>query len=158
MSNWVTTQNGYMNTDEGDLKKAEYFLGDLIWSVRNGRKKGGYEKRDVMGMMINWFRIGQILRTPEYPRYFFLPFIRDGGTPPPPPGRKASEILLNALQRLDAYPTSAGADARAVYFAEAEKAMITFINEYRKVLAATDPATLKYFIGQIMTMAHLGHI
>lgn len=157
MSNWVTTQNGYMNTDEGDLKKAEYFLGDLIWSVKNGRKKGGYEKRDVMGMMITWFKIGQILRTPDYPRYYFLPFIRESGIVPPA-GRKASEVLLMALQRLDGYPAGAGADARASLFAEAEKAMIMFINEYRKVLAATDQATLKYFVGQIMTMAQMGHI
>ncbi len=156
MSDYVSTQNGRMNVDEGDQKAAEYFLDDLIWDVKHGRKNGGFEKRDVMGMIIKWFKIAQYLRDPQYPRYYHLLFIRDA--PPPPQGKKASEVLLTALQHLDGYPTFAAADIHAVYFSQAEGAMVTFINEYRKVLAATDPGALKYFVGQIITMAHLGHI
>ena len=156
MSNYVSTSDGRMNVDEGEQKAAEYFLGDLIWAVKNGRKNGGFEKRDVMGMLINWFKIAQYLRDPQYPRFNSLNFIRDA--PPPPAGKKASEVLLAALQHLDGYPTYANADAHAVYFVQAEKAMITFINEYRKVLKATDPAALTYFVNQILTVARLGKV
>jgi hypothetical protein len=152
---FVITQAGPISVEESAMKTANYFIGELIYYAQKGIKNGGFEKRDVMGMMITWLRIGQYLRNDQYARYHWVIFVREAA---PPKGKKASQALLIALQRLEGYPAHAGADPHAVYFVEAEKAMATFISEYRKVLKQIDPETLEYFIGQLQRIAQVGRV
>jgi hypothetical protein len=152
MSDYVYTSYGRMNADENDRKKAQYWIKDLNWQIEHGRKNGGFEPRDIMGMMINWIRIAQLLRDPDYMRMHYVDFIRDAA--PPPKGKKASEILWKTVGKMEDYPSYAGADALAALFNEAEKAMITFINEYRKVQKTRDPGTLQYFTNYLINVSH----
>ena len=152
MSDYVYTSYGRMNADENDRKKAQYWIKELVWQIEHGRKNGGFEPRDIMGMMINWIRIAQLLRDPDYMRMHYVQFIRDAA--PPPAGKKASEVLLKAVGKMEDYPSYAGADALSSYFNDAEKAMMTFINEYRKVQKTRDPGALQYFTNYLINVKH----
>ncbi len=156
MSNYVYTDSGRMNIDEDDLRMSQFYIDMIIYDLRLARKQGGFKPADVRHMIDMWFRLGQFLRTPDYPRYYFLAFIRDAD--PPPAGKKASDILMTAMSHLDGYPMTSAADIHAVYFNQAEKAMITFISEYRKQLKAANPAELKEFVAKIIASAQAGHI
>jgi hypothetical protein len=158
MSKFVTADSikGTFNADAGELGTGVYFLRHIILDVQRCIKNGGFEKSQVMEILINWFRVGQYMRNPQYARFNYVIFLRDA--PPPRNGWKPSAALLESLQRLERYPISAGVDSHAVYFTEAENAMATFIHAYRKVLEQTDPATLTYFIGQLRSMGQRGRI
>lgn len=145
-----------MNTDEGEQKTAKYFIDDMIWQIRAAEKAGGFESRDIVGMMWKWMKVGCLLHKPQYVRENFLMFIR--AADPPPSGKKASQVLLSKLGSLSDYPPTSAADIHLVMFKEAEKAMATFIDQYRKVMKQRDPATHDYFIGYVQRMASLGSV
>ncbi|MBS1834649.1 MAG: hypothetical protein JST65_18165 [Acidobacteria bacterium] len=156
MSSYVRTQEGMMNTDESDQKAAIYFINDMIWQIQAAEKAGGFESRDVVGMMWKWMKIGCLLHKPQYARENFLMFIRKADDPPA--GKKASQILRSKLGRRADYPTYSAADLHLIIFKECEKAMATFIDQYRKIMKTRDPATYEYFIGYVKRMAALGSV
>lgn len=150
MSNYVYTEQGRMNDDEGDLRDAADYLDMMSFSIKSSKASGGFSRDTVLYLIKRWFQAAEKLRGVWYRKHYYPSFVRDA--PPPPAGRKPSELLLLRIQRLSAIPATAAVGARIPYFAEAEAAMFTFVNEYRKSLKASDMEQHSRFVGEVLSM------
>lgn len=151
MSQFENTKYGTMNIDKQDNEEAVDALNYMVWQLQTAKSQGGFNHDQIIGLVTKWFRVGRFLRSPQYAIFNYPLFVREA--PPLPKGKKASELLMTALRNLRSYPHYAGADVHSIHFNEAEKAMVTFIGEYRK---AADPERVQYFFTRIQTTARTG--
>ncbi len=146
-----------MNIDAEENERADMYLELMIRAIKQSQKKGGFDNYSVTLLVHHWLKVGQLLRSPLYVREYIIEFVRSQA-PVANGGRKASEVLLTRLQRLVGYPVTAGVDPHVVYFNEAQKAMITFVDQYRKALAQSDAAQLNAFMERLLIIRQAGKV
>jgi hypothetical protein len=148
MSKYENTKYGTMNVDKKDNEEAVDALDYMVWQLQTAKSHGGFNHDQIISLVTKWFRVGRFLRSPHYARFNYPLFVREA--PAPPKGKKASEVLMEALRNLRSYPYYAGADVHSLHFNEAEKAIVTLIGEYRK---AADAERVQYFFSRIQVAA-----
>jgi len=148
VSKYENTKYGTMNIDKADNEEAVDALNYMVWQIQTAKSQGGFNHDQIISLVTKWFRVGRFLRSRQYARFNYVQFMREA--PAPTKGQKASDALLAALRNLKSFPHYAGADAHSIQFNEAEKAMFTFIAEYRK---AADKERVQYFYDRIQVAA-----
>ena len=150
MSNYVYTERGRMNDDATEIRTAADYLDMMVFTIKSRKAEGGFTVDSVLYLIKRWFHVAEKLRALTYRKENYPSFIRDA--PPPSSGMKPSDFLLHRIQRLSAVPTTAAVGARIPYFMDAETAMFTFVNEYRKRLKSSDSNEHAKFIGEVLSM------
>jgi hypothetical protein len=150
MSNYVYTEQGRMNDDQEDLRTAADYLDMMSFTIKSRKAEGGFTRDSVLYLIKRWFQAAEKLRGTWYRKHYYPSFVREAA--PVPPGKKASDFLLQRVQRLSAIPPTAAVGARIPYFVEAEAAIFSFVAEYRNRLKAQNSAEYAQFVGEILSM------
>lgn len=100
MSDYAYTESGSIYTDQARGDEAGDLAFRMIPIVQAAQRKHNFGETDVLMLMGYWEQIGEILRSPDYHRLISWAWLSTRSTGQGPNGKKPSEILLEALQRL----------------------------------------------------------
>jgi len=149
MAQWATTPAGYMNMDEMDNVQAADFLAQMVGLTRIAISKSGFEEDDVLFLIENWERVGQLLQTATYHQNMRGVWIMSSVAPTITVRGKTSAALLEILQKLLREAGDADAETHAIVFGEAQTLMRMFVLEFRQGLKRKDPDRAKLFDSQL---------
>jgi hypothetical protein len=143
MAHVVNTPDGYMNMDEQDDLEAADLLSQMIGLMRLEIAAGGFTEEDVLFLIRNWEKVGELLRSSTYHqniRGVWLMSAPDNTT-----GKKTSKALLDQIQDLLRHAGDADAQMHSIVFNDTQDMMRTFVYEFRQALKRRDADRAKLF-------------
>jgi hypothetical protein len=141
------TPAGVINQDEDDGMQAAGLVAEMIGLVRVAKSKGGFEPEDILFLVEHWVQIGEVLRSRQYNGQLSLYWFT--GASDLEAGKKASDKLLEVLQKFSNHAMDRDAESHALYFNDAQDAMRPFVHAYRAALHKKDPDGFRLFDGKL---------
>ncbi len=156
MAHVVNTPDGYMNMDELDDVEAAGLLSQMIGLMRLSITAGGFSEEDVLFLISNWEKVGEMLRSSTY--HLVIRGVWVMGAPDNTTGQKTSKALLDQLSNLLRHAGDADAQMHSIVFNDTQDMMRTFVYEFRQQLKRRDADRAKLFDSRLqhqMTMRRL---